>query len=868
MKKVFLFGVGVLMCTLLYSQKTSSPTFMSNFYDALSYMYEDNYEVALELWKNAEGKDNNNPNVWYNIGVCYMSTSKDRTKAVDYLTKALEHVSVEYVADDHTERRAPIDCYCKLGIALRLVGKYDESIDMLNTALEVATENNDSAMLVSAKEELVTSNNAKIVSRQKSCNKVIVNNLGDVVNSIYSDHSPIITCDGNKLYFTSKRPNSINDNDYEKIYVTEKNSNGEWSTPELLPSSINTKAKNESVVALSSDGKMLYFFRSGSGLQGNLYVTEMDDKGEWGKPQPMAEIINSKYRETHITMAPDGNSFYFTSDRPGGYGGLDIYTIQKQPDGQWGEPVLLPEEVNSPKDDEYPFVHPNGSVLYFCSKGHESLGGYDVFFSHINGDGTYSQAESMCTPLNTPDNDICYSLSCDGKTAYITGIREDTHGEYDLYEVIEKSNVKDMIAYEGKVYYADGAYPKGVVVWVKDRNTGEDLGSYNVEDATGTYDCYLKVDGEYDLTYSKDGVTLKKVTKKSTDDEADDYASAEKPIKLEDVILPLYNREAEISVYDDAVLTPETIALLDDVINDAKKLNDESRDVVVNLNYDTNKLTPDSPQLQAVVDYLAKNGINTNSITQNQTHTDKNVCNVKVNFNQAIADNPIIGSDTEPVLTDTLEIRNVYFDFDKSDIKHEFRQNLDELAEYMKTYPGVQIEVGGHTDYVGTDEYNMLLSARRAKSVKDYLVGKGVKQDKIVTTKFGESQPIASNNTSASRRYNRRVEFKVLVQGPEIYLKVVDEHIAPSMLPNSGNGTSQASAARFSEDGSIVYRVQIAALKNHRDPSDFGIENLKVKEQGNFYIYYLGTFSTYAEAEKAQAAIKGAFPSAIILKSR
>ena len=391
MKKLILLILSVIFCVGAYSQK-SSKSFMKLFYDASAYMYENNYGAALEYWKKAEDKDRENPNVWYNMGVCYKNSSKDRELAVEYLTKTLDYANPNYVTNDHTERTVPIDCYLELGSALRMLGKYDESVEMLNKAKEVASSNGREDLVTRANEELEVTANAKNLVNQKSCTKNDVANVGDVINSEYSDHSPVITCDGNTLYFTSKRPNAMNSYDDEKIYVAHKKDNGEWSSPDLLPSPINTKGKNESVVAVSNDGKQLYFFRSGSSLQGNLYVVEQNDKGGWGKPKQLSSDINTKYRESHVTISPDGNSMYFSSDRPGGFGGLDIYVKKKLPNGKWSDPQLLPEEVNTASDEEYPFVHPNGSILYFNSKGHENVGGYDVFYSKINDDGTYSKA--------------------------------------------------------------------------------------------------------------------------------------------------------------------------------------------------------------------------------------------------------------------------------------------------------------------------------------------------------------------------------------------------------------------------------------------------------------------------------------------
>jgi outer membrane protein OmpA-like peptidoglycan-associated protein len=546
---------------------------------------------------------------------------------------------------------------------------------------------------------------------------------------------------------------------------------------------------------------------------------------------------------------------YFTSDRPDGFGGLDIYVIKKLPNGKWSEPQLLPAEVNTDKDEEYPFVHPNGSTLYFNSKGHETVGGYDVFYSKINDDGSYSKAENMCSPINTPDNDICYSLSCDGKTAYIAAIREDSNGEYDIYVINDRSSDENLIVYSGKVRYADNAIPKGVSVWVKDKTTGEDLGSYSI-DENGEFLCYLQPKDDYSLTYSKNGETLQENSKTPTKEEEDNFKRMGAPVALEDVILPLLNKETEVTVADGG-LTVDGATALDDVLNTTKDMKEESRELVVNIEHDEKQIPKDSQQMKSVLDYLSGT-VNSSDITYNNKPTDKNVYNVKVSYGSGIAGNDIYGGGKR-TLSDTVEIYNIYFDFDKSDIMDKYKENLNKLSEYMIDNPGCQIEIGGHTDNVGTDEYNMLLSGRRARAVKDYLVAKGVKQDKVIEKKYGEGSPIASNGSSNTRKYNRRVAFKVLEQGSEKYLKIVEENV--------GNGSNSSKATATTANGTKIYRVQLFALTKSKPVESFGIPNLKVREVNGVYKYYLGDFSSNSEAQKILDGIKDKYPEAIILES-
>ena len=286
--------------------------------------------------------------------------------------------------------------------------------------------------------------------------------------------------------------------------------------------------------------------------------------------------------------------------------------------------------------------------------------------------------------------------------------------------------------------------------------------------------------------------------------------------------------------------------------------------MIVNLEFDENKLKSDSPQMKKVTDYLGGK-VKSSDISYNQKPEGKNLYNIKVSYvPEVIADKggDAIVDDRDPdnvVYTDTLQIRNVYFDFDKYEVKSKYKGNLNELAEFMKENPGVKIEIGGHADYVGTDDYNYLLSGRRATAVKDYLVGMGVKQDKIEVVKYGESRPIASNANS-TRKYNRRVDFRVLVQGEGKYLKVVSENVKAA----SANVESHSDNV----DGKKVYRVQVFALTHNVPVESFGIPDLKMRELNGFYKYYFGEYDTYESAEAALEQIKTMFPSAMIMESK
>ena len=332
------------------------------------------------------------------------------------------------------------------------------------------------------------------------------------------------------------------------------------------------------------------------------------------------------------------------------------------------------------------------------------------------------------------------------------------------------------------------------------------------------------------------------------------------PIALDDVVLPLLNKEGEITVHDNKDLTSDVKSVLDDVLKTHKDMKEEARTMAVNLEFDEGQIAKDSPQMKNVTDYLASN-VDPSSISYNQKPENTNLYNIKVSYAPGIIADNKNDDDTDPnnlTYSDTLKIYNIYFDFDKYEIKPEYRKNLDELAEYMKENPGTEIEIGGHTDFVGSDDYNYILSDRRARAVKDYLVNKGVKNDKVTTKKYGEKDPIANNNSNSERRYNRRVQFTVKTQGTDRYLKVVEENFGHNSVSGNNSKTS----------GEKVYRIQLFALSMKKDVESFGIPNLKVREANGMYKYYLGDFSSKSEANDILNRIKDKYPNAIVLESR
>ncbi len=257
-------------------------------------------------------------------------------------------------------------------------------------------------------------------------------NVGSLVNSESDDYAPVINEDETELIFTSRRRDGNSNQDvaddnkpYEEIFISQKE-NGTWSQAKAL-AEVNS-AFHESTLALTADGNTLFIYKDEN--RGDIYISERKSN-EWTEPVPIPGLINSSYEENSVAISKDEKTLYFSSNRPGGFGGLDIYSATVDSKGQWASIKNLGAKINSDADEDGPFIDHDGKTLYFSSKGFKGMGGYDIFKSVLKAD--WSDPENIGFPINTPDNDIFISLNKDGKKGYYASVREDAIGYDDIY---------------------------------------------------------------------------------------------------------------------------------------------------------------------------------------------------------------------------------------------------------------------------------------------------------------------------------------------------------------------------------------------------------------------------------------------------
>ncbi|MDR2010250.1 MAG: OmpA family protein [Bacteroidales bacterium] len=750
---------------------------------ALFFMEAGAYDEAAEVWERLRNKRQNDPEIYYYSGVTFLNIRKSKSEAKTYLELAVEDIR-KFTKDS----KVPLDAFVYLGISHRITYneakggyEFEESLKAFNELKNIIETNNikdDKLKDFLAREEKITRN--AIHNMDKPAN-FEVRNMGSSINTEYSEHSAVFNKEETILYFTSKRPkNPDNNKDItnEDIFVTELK-NYQWQSPERLGNPVNSDKSHDATVSLSSDGNRLYFFRDGSSDKKNkygaIYMTERsNDKKNWSEPEIFTNKLSKKTRETHLSVSSDGNLVFFTSNEGKGFGGSDIYVMKKLSNGSWGDPVILPENINTMFDEETPFLHPDGETLYFSSKGHNSMGGFDIFMTKIIGDNKYSDPVNLGYPINTPDDDVSFILNYEGTHGYLSSIRNEGYGDLDLYEFFPQGIYENnSLVYAGTVLVDGDKYPKASIT-IKDNKNGELQGIYNA-DENMDYIFPLQPGKEYLLLYKAAGFNDVEIRYTPSDNELIAFKNNNAPLEFEAVVL---ERIARITPDTrNAVFYKNTaeIANEPELKQDVKKALSENNNVIFYINDNNDKSEITQNRANALTNTLLANGVPAGNIFRGLPESENAgqkivILNIKES-EEEIA--PIQESHKEVI------VENILFDFDDYSIKSVYKTNLDKITEYMKNNPSAKIKLIGYTDDHGTNAYNLELSEKRAQSVKNYLVNNGVNPKSIEVDNLGAKNPVAQNKTTdgednpEGRTYNRRVDIKVLQQGENELLQPV-----------------------------------------------------------------------------------------------
>lgn len=393
------------------------------------------YKSAFNHYIQALAYNNSNPELNYKTGIAAIYTDQ-KEEAADFFLKALG--SKSDVAGD-------ILLYT--GRALQYSGRYDDAIDNLTSYLK-SEEKKPEDNVILAKRFIEECSSALIITSD-SLNIEIVN-LGANINSGSDDFSPVLTYDGKTIYFASGRryknspalPDGIRPD--ENIYVSSM-SNGKWGVASPAGDNLVTDY-NEAPLYIDSAGTSLYIY-AGSENGGDIKVSVIR-KGDWKKPESITYGINSVESETSIAFHPSGEEIYFvTNGGKDNLGGYDIYYITRISEKKWSKPRNAGNGINTIYNEQSVSISRYGDTLWFSSKGHNSIGGFDLFYSVRNDDGTWGKAVNAGYPLNTPWDELFYSTSLSSGTVfYFASNRSGGFGGFDIYRgrIMSDSTLADI----------------------------------------------------------------------------------------------------------------------------------------------------------------------------------------------------------------------------------------------------------------------------------------------------------------------------------------------------------------------------------------------------------------------------------------
>jgi outer membrane protein OmpA-like peptidoglycan-associated protein len=484
---------------------------------------------------------------------------------------------------------------------------------------------------------------------------------------------------------------------------------GTWVEPKPMGEEINHQA-HDAATYLSPDGNTLVIYYGDSR---DLFQSKFNEgyksqhlNGVWTKAEAMPAPINSINWESSGCFSPDGQFFFFASDRSEGYGELDIYMSKREGDGKWSKPINLGPEVNTPANDDAPFMHADGA-LYFGSEGHKGLGNYDIYKTRFK-NGKWQKPENLGYPVNSPEYDNYFFLSTDKLHGYFTSVRKEGVGNTDIY--------------------------------------------------MATFPHELRVDSiSLAIKMRADSISI-----------ADSLVALVQQVKLPDSVLAKNAAKADSllskSFVDPSIKSEFSVAtefrgkVIDEV--DGKPLYAQ----IILVDNKTNKMltraytNPKNGVFIIIIPHGGNYGVSANcdGYLFNSMNFD-----VPAFAESQTIETAIIMSRAEVGSKSTL--KNIFFDSGKADLKQESISELERLVDLLSRNPRLRVQINGHTDSFGDNSTNKILSLKRAQAVVDYLIKKGIGTERLKAVGYGEERPLVSNDDeNEGREINRRTEIEVV----------------------------------------------------------------------------------------------------------
>ncbi len=758
-------------------------------------LYEE-YDQALPNYLELINIGWENANIHFSIGMCYLNMHNQVKQAIPYLELASANVTKNYLEGNYKEDKAPEEAWFYLAKAYRIAENFSKSINAYQQYRSFLGPT-DLYYLDFVDLQIQTCKRAEEMI-QNPLNFIMEEPSFNVPEDCYN---PAIAGDERTAAFTAFQevidPLTKEENWFEIVYFV-TGEGGNWNAPNDITYDIASDGYF-STNYLNYGGDFMLLYRDDYG-NGNIYYTELEN-GKWNRIERMPKQISSRANETHACLTKDGSTMYFVSDREGGIGGKDIYSSIKDAKGRWGVPVNLGEVINTPFEEETPFISEDGKTLYFASEAHASMGGYDIFKSTMGADGEWSQPQNIGYPLNTAQDDLFYLPIGDGSVAYMTRASE-TDGIDRIYRI---------------------EFPKTErVIEVLAEDTEAETDSLDTSQLTAD------ATNEAEPTNSMENVT----------------PVVTAPVVTKTIVVP--------SEYD----LKGTLTLDDN--------NDLDQSFYVHLAKEDGEVIASLSPNPATGEFATKVKPGSYKLTAYGEGYEPASKSIVIQDDQQNPD-VLTFLSLKPKMVSTGEyysIKNVFFDYSSAVLNREGQEEVERLAVVMEKNPSLYIEVTGHTDAHGSEEYNKRLSVDRAQSVVQYLLDRGIDSKRFVTRGMGKEHYIAINqnpdgsDNPEGRRLNRRAEMRVIKSNSDLI--TIENIYVPDEL-------------RYKDQ--LTYTILLMEREEPLEPSYFSqsgenINNVWMFNTEGGYLYTVGQFTNKADALPVMNKVVDAgFPDAEIISS-
>ncbi len=721
--------------------------------------YEQAYKLFEELTKVVPEDHINH----YKTGVCLFNflDINEQVKSIPYFEFAKKNLEV-----------IPKDVYFYLGQAYHKDMRIEEALESFNNykRLTGSTENEDIEKKL--EHSIQTCKNALVLLRQKK--NIAITNLGPSINSANIEYNPVVAADQSRMAFTVLDQSS--EPFKEEIRVTYNNGKGSWEKPETID--VGTE-NNVGTAGMSADGKEMMIFIGGVNQTGNLYSIQRKGK-KWSTPNIYNKQINSGHLESTASTTPDGRTIYFASNRPGGYGGFDIYMSKKDKDGNWGKAINLGPIVNTSANEDAPFIHPDQRTLFFTSNGHNTIGGQDIFKTVKMGQ-KWSNPENMGFPINTAADDNYFTLTADGKKGFFSSDRKGGFGRQDIYwfDMPEEYANIPLTLVKGRILAGEGKNKKPVSckINVVEKDTGKPLEYvYSPDIQTGNYLMIFPPNKSYNMIIKADGylphtisievprqtyfyelyqqINLKSV--KQFDKVVGQEVTVQNAFfdtKKEDVINTkkanesMLVRNDSVDVYElmDLIIASED-EIAFDYLSELYKINP-----LESVEFNASSKT-ESADAVYFYDENKKEDLELHIVGNDTIYTlpELNVKQASI----AQKNKPINKITYDKKLLESIFM--VYFSAGDSIVQEDYLKQMKEVVTILDKNKSLGIEISGFASPEGDQDKNKVLSNARANEVLNYFNTNGIPRRRIIAKGLG----VTNDNTEKEK--NRRVEIRIV----------------------------------------------------------------------------------------------------------